>query len=71
MLSIQIDDQELEKSIKQVFGGNDDLIGSAFVEFIQLQKVKQDVAISIKQLDAGNAKSFKNVMRDVRVKYEQ
>lgn len=71
MLSIQIDDPELEKSIKQVFGGNDDLIGSAFVEFIHSQKVKRDVAISIKQLDAGNAKSLKNVMRAVRAKYEQ
>jgi len=71
MLSIQIDDPELEKSIKQVFGGNDDLIGSAFVEFIHSQKVKRDVAISIKQLDVGNAKSLKNVMRAVRAKYEQ
>ena len=70
MLSIQIDNPELEKSIKQVFGDNENIIGSAFVEFIQLQKVKQDVAISIKQLDSGNAKSLKNVMKDVRAKYE-
>jgi len=71
MLSIQIDDPELEKSIKQAFGGNDDLIGSAFVEFIHSQKVKRDVAISIKQLDGGKVQSLKNVMRAVRAKYEQ
>ena len=70
MLSIQIDNLELEKSIKQVFGDNENMIGSAFVEFIQLQKVKQDVVISIKQLDSGNAKSLKNVMKNVRAKYE-
>lgn len=70
MLSIQIDNPELEKSIKQVFGDNENIIGSAFVEFIQLQKMKQDVAISIKQLDSGNAKSLKNVMKNVRAKYE-
>lgn len=70
MLSIQIDNPELEKSIRQVFGGNEDLISSAFVEFVQLQKVKQDIGISIRQLDAGNAKSLKHVMRDIRAKYE-
>ncbi len=71
MLSIQIDDPELEKTIKHAFGGNDNLIGNAFVAFIQSQTIKQDVAISIKQLDAGNATPLKNVMRDVRAKYEQ
>jgi len=70
MLSIQIDNPELEKSIKQVFGDNENIIGNAFIEFIQLQKMKQDVAISIKQLDSGNAKSLKNVMKNVRAKYE-
>lgn len=70
MLSIQIDNPELGKSIKHVFGDNENVIGSAFVEFIQLQKVKQDVAISIKQIDSGNAKSLKNVMKAVRAKYE-
>jgi len=70
MLSIQIDNPELEKSIKQVFGSNEALICSAFVEFVQLQKVKQDVGISITQLDAGHAKSLNNVMKDIRAKYE-
>lgn len=70
MLSIQIDNPELEKSIKQIFGSNDDLISSAFMEFVQLQKVKQDVGISIKQLDAGHAKSLRSVMKDIRAKYE-
>lgn len=60
MLTIQISDPEMEKTIKH-----------AFVEFIQLQKVKQDVAISIKPFDARNAKPLKNVMRNVRAKYEQ
>ena len=71
MLSIQIDNPELEKSLEQVFGGNEDLISNAFVEFVQLQKVKQDVGISIKQLDAGNVKSLKNVMMDIRAEYEE
>jgi len=39
MLSIQIDDPELEKSIKLASGGNDDLIGSASVEFIHSQRL--------------------------------
>ena len=70
MLSIQIDNPEMEKSIKQVFGDNEALIGSAFMEFVHLQKVKQDVGISIKQLDSGESKSLKNVMGDIRAKYE-
>jgi len=44
---MQVDDPELEKSIKQ------------------------DVAISIKQLDVGNAKSLKSVMKAVRAKIEK
>jgi len=70
MLNIQIDDPELEKKIRYAFGGNDELIGNAFVEFIQLQKIKRDAAISIRQHDAGHSQSLSNVMGDVRAKYK-
>ncbi len=70
MLNIQIDDSELEESIKYAFGDNNELIGNAFVKFIQMQKIKQDVAISIEQLDAGNRQPLKHVMGKLQAKYE-
>ena len=54
MLSIKIDNPELEKSIQQVFGNNE----HAFVEFIHLQTLKKDVAISIEQLDSGQKNHY-------------
>ena len=67
MLSIKIDNPEMEKSIQHVFGDNEQAMVNAFVEFIRLQTVKQDVAISIEQLDSGQKKSLQDVMKAVRI----
>ncbi len=70
MLNIRIDNPELEKSIKQTYGEDTVGIASAFSEFIQQQKIKQDIGISIEQLDAGEGIALGNVMKDIRAKYE-
>ena len=59
MLRIKIDNPELEKSIQHVFGDNEQAMVNAFVEFIRLQTVKQDVAISIEQLDSGQKNHYR------------
>ena len=70
MLRIKIDNPELEKSIQHVFGDNEQAMVNAFVEFIRLQTVKQDGAISVEQLDSGQKKSLHDVMKAVRSKCE-
>ncbi len=70
MLSIQIDNPELEKNIKQAYGDDTRSIARAFVEFIQQQKIKQDIGISIEQLESGEGIAFSDVMKDIRTKYE-
>jgi len=70
MLNIHIDNPELEKNIKQTYGEDTTGIANAFSDFIHQQKIKQDIGISIEQLDAGNGLPIGDVMKDVRSKYE-
>ena len=70
MLNIHIDDPELEKSIKQVFGEDTRSIASAFSEFIKQRRIKQDIGISIEQLAAGESLPLTDVMDGIRAKYE-
>jgi len=60
----------IEKSIKQTYGDNTTGIANAFSEFIHQQKIKQDIGISIEQLDAGDGIALGDVIKDVRSKYE-
>lgn len=70
MLNIHIDDPELEKNIKQTFGEDTRSIARAFSEFIRQRRIRQDIGVSIEQLDAGEAVPLGNVIKDIRVKYE-
>ena len=70
MLNICVDSPELEKKIKQTFGDDPQSIVKAFGEFIQQQKIKKDIGISISQLEAGESIPIKKAIDDIRVKYE-
>ncbi len=70
MLNIQINNPELEERIKQVFGDDTQSIATAFGEFIQQQRIKQDIAVSLQQLDAGEGISIAEVMEGIRREYE-
>lgn len=70
MLNIHIDNPELEKNIKQTYGDDTRSIARAFFEFIHQQKIKQDIGVSIEQLESGEGISLGDVMKDIRAKYE-
>lgn len=53
MLNIQIDNPELEQYLKQAYGENSQSIARVFAEFVQQQRIKQDIGVSIEQLEAG------------------
>jgi hypothetical protein len=70
MLNIEIDNPELEESLKQLFGNNQQSIARAFAEFVQQRKIKQDIGVSIAQLEAGEGLSLNETMQSIRQKYE-
>jgi hypothetical protein len=70
MLNIQIDNPEIENNIKQIYGENSMTIAKAFIEFIQQQKIKQDIGVSVSELDNGEGITLRNVIDDIASKYE-
>jgi len=70
MLNIQINNPELEENIKQTYGDDMQSIANAFGEFIKQQRIRQDIAVSIKQLDAGEGIAMAEVMEGIRSEYE-
>lgn len=70
MLNIQIDDPELEKNIRKTYGDNTQSIARAFVAFIQQEQLKDDIRVSVEQLDNGEAIPLRTVMQDLRARYE-
>jgi hypothetical protein len=68
MLNIEINNPELEASLKQLFGNNQQSIARAFAEFVQQRKIKQDIGVSIAQLDAAEGLSLRETMQSIRNK---
>ncbi len=69
MLNIEINNPELEESLKQLYGTNKQSLANAFADFIQQRKIKQDIGTSISQLDAGEAVPLQDVMQAMNMKY--
>jgi len=54
MLNLQINDPELEDNLLQIYGNNKQSIIDAFSQFLQQQKIINDVIISKKQIISGD-----------------
>ena len=70
MLNIEINNPELEESLKQLYGNNKQSLVTAFADFVQQRKIKQDIGTSISQFDAGEALPLQDVMQALRKKYK-
>lgn len=70
MLNIQIDNPELERNIRQTYGEDTRSLAKAFAEFVQQQRIKQDIGVSIEQLDAGEGVPLEQAIADIRTKGE-
>ncbi|RIZ67163.1 MAG: hypothetical protein D0531_00730 [Methylococcales bacterium] len=70
MLNIEINNPELEENLKQLYGNNKQSLVTAFADFVQQRKIKQDIGTSISQFDAGEALPLQDVMQALRKKYE-
>jgi hypothetical protein len=69
MLNIEINNPELEESLKQLYGNNKKSIANAFADFVQQRKIRQDIGISISQLEAREALPLQDVMQAIGKKY--
>ena len=52
MLNIEINNPELEESLNQLYGNNKQSLVNAFADFVLHRKIKQDIGVSISELDA-------------------
>lgn len=51
MLSIQLNNHELESFIQDEYRGDEKTLMRQFVEFLRFQKIKREVEVSIEELD--------------------
>ena len=58
MLSIRIDNPELEGFIQDEYKGDDGSLVRQFVEFLKLQKIKSEVEASLDELDNDDIVEF-------------
>ena len=70
MLNIQIDNSELEKAIHQNYGTNTNALAQDFASFLLSKTIKNDIKISITQLNQGDGLQASQVMEDLVNKYE-
>ena len=69
MLSIRIDNPELEGFIQDEYKGDESSLMRQFVEFLKLQKIKSEVKASIDELDRDDIVEFKEAFRQATSKY--
>ncbi|KOO56830.1 hypothetical protein WH43_18005 [Rheinheimera sp. KL1] len=70
MLSIQIDNPELEAELKQAFGSDPQSVVKAFADFVQARGLADDIQTSIAELEQGKALKSADVFTSIRARYE-
>ena len=69
MLSIRIDNPELEGFIQDEYKGDDGSLVRQFVEFLKLQKIKSEVKVSLDELDTDDIVEFDEAFKQATAKY--
>ena len=70
MLQFQIDDFEIEESIKEKYGENTEYLIQDFIHFLKQKRIQSDVSVSIEQLNNNEGIKISAVMEELRGKYE-
>ena len=70
MLSIQIDNPELEAELKQAFGSDPQSVVKAFADFVQAKRLADDIQTSIAELEQDKALKSADVFTSIRARYE-
>ncbi|MDD3466971.1 MAG: hypothetical protein PHE67_07460 [Campylobacterales bacterium] len=69
MLSIRIDNPELEGFIQDEYKGDDGSLVRQFVEFLKLQKIKSEVKTSLDELDNDDIVELDEAFKQATAKY--
>jgi hypothetical protein len=70
MINITIDNPDIEQILQQTYGNNHNRLIKEFSQFIQSTKIKDDVSISIQQLEQGKSVKLKEAFNQVIRNYE-
>ncbi|MDD4884711.1 hypothetical protein [Sulfuricurvum sp.] len=69
MLSIRIDNPELESYINEEYRGDENTLIRQFVEFLRFQKIKNEVKTSIEELDRDEFVTLDEAFETATAKY--
>ncbi len=71
MINITIDNPDIEQLLQQTYGTNYNRLVQEFSQFIQSAKIKEDIAISLQQLECGEGIKFATAFSQVKQKYAE
>lgn len=70
MINITIDNPDIEQILHQTYGNNYNSLIKEFTQFIQSEKIRNDISISIQQLEQGESVKFTDAFKQVKLNYE-
>jgi hypothetical protein len=71
MINITIDNPDIEHILQQTYGNNHGRLIKEFSQFIQTTRIKDDIGISIHQLEGGESIKLADAFTQVKRKYEE
>jgi hypothetical protein len=69
MINITIDNPDIEQILQQTYGNNYSRLIKEFSQFVQATKIKDDISISIQQLEQGESVRLKDAFARVKQHY--
>ena len=70
MINISINNPDIENILQQTYGNNYNRLIEEFSQFIQTTKIKEDIGISIQQLEQGEGIKFTDAFKQIKQNYE-
>ncbi len=71
MINITIDNPDIEQILQQTYGNNHSRLIKEFSQFVQATKIKDDISISIQQLERGESVKLADAFAQVKRNYEE
>lgn len=69
MLTIQIENPELEHYVQEQYQGDTQQLSQEFSDFLKKRRIQEDVHVSQKELEQGEALTLQEVFGALRDKY--
>lgn len=71
MINITINNPDIEQILQQTYGNNYSRLIKEFSQFVQATKIKDDISISIQQLEQGESIKLADAFSQVKRNYEE